>query len=787
MKFRKNKFISLAMAALLLIPGTTFASVKNDYSNHYASSEIQSLINMGIIKGYEDGSIRPNSSITRAEFVAIVNRAFGFKSGSNISFTDVKSSDWYYSEIRAAINEGYIAGYPDGTMRPKANVTRQEASAMLARILDIENESSTSYLDNYSDGKAVPAWAKQAVASMVENGYLNIVNNNINSTKNLTRGDMAYSVDRAYGSSTNSSPSTNSKNIKAGEAIKDKTFEKDVKITGKGVTLKNVTINGNLTIDKAVGNGDVYLDSVTVKGDTIIYGGGENTIEATKSKLNRVIINKDDHKVRLYLKNGSTVQNVELKTGGIIETDRSSGVNVGTVKVLEAVAKNTVKLTGKINDIQVYSVGTTINLDNATVKTMDINKNAGDCIVSVSRGTVLDKFTADAKVDISGSGKIKKAVVTVSGSKVDVDVETLEASSGVTVNADKLNVRSVEIKDKTKNKIESLNGTLQLAVEVLPTEVKNKDVTWEVDKSSLADVSSSGLVKAKSNGTVRVTVTSKQNSNKSDYLDITITGQGANKTALDSKLKEVASYKSSDYTSGFEVFQFVRDSATAINNKSNATQSEVDNILNDLNNSIKNLVAVDKTEMQKVADLKLDISKMTDLTTVQSLQTRINGLKNQADKDIVQALLDANVNRIQESQNKDKVISDLAKLTELVENTDENLFKKKDEFNELLEALTVTLRKIEDLDFRAYKENEKLLQESLGKSKLVSYEAAQFVTSTNLIIQEGNSEYINENKEQLKTSTDNWKLEVETYVVAGAKRLELIQSLTELQNYFKTI
>ena len=100
------------------------------------NNAISALSNLGIIDGYEDGSFRPNSPITRAEFTKI---AVSFFEYADIeyegTFSDVAEGRWYTQFVAAAVEMGLIEGYPDGTFRPDASITRAEACTIVNRTL----------------------------------------------------------------------------------------------------------------------------------------------------------------------------------------------------------------------------------------------------------------------------------------------------------------------------------------------------------------------------------------------------------------------------------------------------------------------------------------------------------------------------------------------------------------------------------------------------------------------------------------------------------------------------
>ena len=118
-----------------------YDTTANDFSDVSADSwynqTVSTLASMGILKGYEDGTFRPNASITRAEFAAIATRFFD-ETGATYepgTFTDVTGDEWFAGAIMDAVNLGLIGGYEDGTVRPNNNITRAEACAIVNRTL----------------------------------------------------------------------------------------------------------------------------------------------------------------------------------------------------------------------------------------------------------------------------------------------------------------------------------------------------------------------------------------------------------------------------------------------------------------------------------------------------------------------------------------------------------------------------------------------------------------------------------------------------------------------------
>lgn len=114
----------------------------NDFSDvasgDWFNVTVSSLAQMGVIAGYEDGSFRPNAPITRAEFAAIATRFFAERGVTYNEglFADITGDEWFANVVAAAADRGLLGGYPDGTVRPNATITRAESCAVVNRTLD---------------------------------------------------------------------------------------------------------------------------------------------------------------------------------------------------------------------------------------------------------------------------------------------------------------------------------------------------------------------------------------------------------------------------------------------------------------------------------------------------------------------------------------------------------------------------------------------------------------------------------------------------------------------------
>ncbi|MDE7218585.1 MAG: S-layer homology domain-containing protein, partial [Oscillospiraceae bacterium] len=114
-------------------------ATENDFpdvgTGNWFNNGVSTSASAGIVKGYEDGSFRPNRNITRAEFAAIAARFLSDEAAVSSSFSDI-SGHWAEKEINRAVMAGWIKGYTDGTFRPDQPITRAEAVTMINRMLD---------------------------------------------------------------------------------------------------------------------------------------------------------------------------------------------------------------------------------------------------------------------------------------------------------------------------------------------------------------------------------------------------------------------------------------------------------------------------------------------------------------------------------------------------------------------------------------------------------------------------------------------------------------------------
>ncbi len=154
--------------------------VHNNFSDMdsvlWAQTSVNLLYDRGIVKAAADGKFHPNDAITRAEFAALVVRAFGLESADGeLDFTDVSTEDWYYSVVVAAAKNGIVQGVGSSEFQPEANISRQDMAVMIDRAAKRKNitfeKGETAAV--FSDTDQIAPYALEAVGEMTLAGIIN--------------------------------------------------------------------------------------------------------------------------------------------------------------------------------------------------------------------------------------------------------------------------------------------------------------------------------------------------------------------------------------------------------------------------------------------------------------------------------------------------------------------------------------------------------------------------------------------------------------------------------------
>lgn len=453
---KKLKFIYFTLALLLAIgvgiptggyandstnmqSKTSLSSSLSDVKGHWAEQTITGYIYNNVVQGYPDGTFKPDSSITRAELVTIINKLFGFQQASSeLSFSDVTTNDWFFKDVATAQNAKYISGYADNTFRADNQITREETAVLISNILSLKKSSSAN---SFTDTNNSPEWSKSAIDSVIDAKIMNGYESNIfRPTSNLTRAEALTVLEKAVAAKSITYETAGVYGPETGvEKIKQ-----NVIIDAANVTLRNVEIEGNLLLGKGIGEGDVTLKNVNVHGITTVRGGGENSIHFEDSIMVTIVVDKATGKVRIVANGATQVGNVTVQSNAKIEAETGSKIN--SVTLSDALPKDSrVQLVGSFETVNVVAQSIVIELPKGSVKDFNVGKAASDTKIDIGNEAAILSLILNAATNISGQGKISNATVNSEG--VSMEKAPEKTIKGNDVSSDvKLKVGGNEVK-----------------------------------------------------------------------------------------------------------------------------------------------------------------------------------------------------------------------------------------------------------------------------------------------------------------------------------------------------
>ncbi len=312
----KATFFKIFMAvffAISLSATAVFADFSDMPSDANLKMTLEKAVENGLLTGYENGEIRPYDNITRAQMAAIVVRALGAKTTADISmFPDMNPQQWHYDVMSKAVAMEAFKG--DGVnLNPEANITFQEAFAVLARIFDLQTEYEVEKLRydikqidvrpvndyhaiaSYSDAANVAEWAKPTTEAILEGNYWTSADKRIRPTDYINRSEFAILMNNLVTTYIDQ-PGTYT-DLPAGNVV----------IRTDNVTLDNFKYDGDVFVGDGVAEGvlldkNVEIDRLIIRGGSVGIGGVFNQVRMVGHNCITDISYGPTVKIQLYSK-----------------------------------------------------------------------------------------------------------------------------------------------------------------------------------------------------------------------------------------------------------------------------------------------------------------------------------------------------------------------------------------------------------------------------------------------------------------------------------------------------
>lgn len=200
------RVLSVATAATMMVGGAAFAVNVDDIHGHWAEKTLQQFIDNGWIQG-DEGGIRPDSTITRAEMATVVGAVEEYTEEADVSgYKDVAKTDWFYKQVAKIVKANVMVGVGDNKWAPQGDVTREQAAVIMCKLNDVSVDTKANAADiraqltklGYTDANAVSDWAAPYILAAVQNGYMSgYPDHTLRSGNNITRAEAIVMLDKA--------------------------------------------------------------------------------------------------------------------------------------------------------------------------------------------------------------------------------------------------------------------------------------------------------------------------------------------------------------------------------------------------------------------------------------------------------------------------------------------------------------------------------------------------------------------------------------------------------------
>ncbi|RRD94966.1 FMN-binding protein [Clostridiales bacterium COT073_COT-073] len=496
---RKHFFKHCCFALLvtaLLCSSISIPSFAGEIKDHWSYATLKQWEQEGLLNKEIFRSFHPDAAITRAEFMTLINQLLNFTEESTAiaQYKDVEPNAWYYTDIAKALAAGYMNGTSANTMNPLGQLTNEQAYTILARLVKTNGAFD---LTKVSDHHAISSWAKTYISQVLTAGYVTGHDGKINPAAVVNWSHIIPLLDRFK----------NNDRIFAFPGVYSAGSARNVTILTDGVTLKDMTITGNLILSPAA-----------------------KTVQTVRTTIKGTILHKDiDEILETYVLTDGIYEGVAQGYGGTvrlqvtIQSGKISQIAVLSHSETPAYWQSATPILEKI-----IQTGTTDNIDSvsgATISSQAIFNAIADAL-SQAKGKTKVSGQSKAAQESNSSDDDNSGYSPTEPNKNDYsklflpDGEYIGSAIGyggtitVTVTVTNGVIAKVDV-----NSHKETNSYYEKAFPILDKVVAKNSTN--VDTISGATVTSKGLLSAIENALVKVIPKEKE-----EYADGTWYGQG---------------------------------------------------------------------------------------------------------------------------------------------------------------------------------------------------------------------------------------------------------------------
>lgn len=320
-KLRATLALCITLLMILSIAVPAFARPL-DTKGHWSEETVNKWADKGWLKGYPDGTFKPDTLITRAQFFAFVNRALGFTESTVVNLSDVGQEDYYAEDIYKAIAAGYLKISGDGIANPKGNISREDVAVLICKILQPVNSVTKDEVGKFKDVKDISEDKRADVNKIMSLKIMNkgLPGNLFKPKDFITRAQAIVIIEQMLTALSDGSAQL----VKPIKSITASNGAIKVSFNGamKGLTKDDFTVVAKLD------GKDYTLGNLTFKPDDNSFSFDVLSQTASEQKLD-ITVSANVNTVKISGSASATVKIGALPTTAVVSGTSNSGSNGG--------------------------------------------------------------------------------------------------------------------------------------------------------------------------------------------------------------------------------------------------------------------------------------------------------------------------------------------------------------------------------------------------------------------------------------------------------------------------
>lgn len=495
----RARAVSLLLAAVMVL-GFLPALPGGEAEAHWADDYLAQMADWGLIRADQVDS--PNDALTRADFMSIVNRAYGYHVPGPTPFEDVSEYDWFYDDVGIAYTAKYIQGTSETTASPNDPLDRETAATILGRNMMLQD--SPGEIMDFSDARQISNWSRGTIKASLEHYLVSGYDDGtFRPQRDVSWGEMAALMSRTIGTPIQAE----------GDYTLGGVFG-NVTISSPGVTLRDTVISGDLYVTGGVGLGNIKLENVTVLGRIIASGTGESESGGASILMRNVIAdellvdNLQDNYVTIQADGITEIGKTTVRTSAYIEDNTPDGLGLKYIE-LNGDEGIQLDLAGRVEEVVNKTPGSLVQAAKGTVAKLTVDEDAVNATLDVNRGAEVKELNLDVATNVTGQGDVEKLNVNAPGSIVTMLPDEIQIRPGITAVINGQEMDSTGADESSREPL-ILSG-YPMAADVAPNSIsavfatnKRGTIHWAVSAITDGSVGVDDLIKPPAYGSIAV-------------------------------------------------------------------------------------------------------------------------------------------------------------------------------------------------------------------------------------------------------------------------------------------